>query len=225
MDNRKAPYGFGLENKSNPHYESDWDLEDEDYTDFSNQEDDKKTIRIWCTQCDIDMEDKGVALDCPKDGRYYECPKCKFRIVVFEGNQMVEELYQKALEFWGKDLQLNMVFEELGELITKLSRVIRTRIPPTDLAEEIVDVEIMLEQLTYIYKLEEQVQHAKTEKLVRLQEKLGIQEKILWYNNTECPQCGKLIEDPKKIRACETGYSYCSEECAREHVKDIYQEE
>jgi len=149
----------------------------------------------------------------------------KRRLGLKERELKMNELYQKALEFWGKDLQLNMVFEELGELITKLSRVIRNRIPPTDLAEEIADVEIMLEQLTYIYKLEEQVQHTKAEKLLRLQKRLGIQEKILWYNNIECPQCGKLIEDPKKIRACETGYSYCSEGCAREHVKDIYQEE
>jgi len=44
----------------------------------------KKAIkRIWCTHCDEDMEDKGVALDSPEDGRYYECPICKFRIVVF----------------------------------------------------------------------------------------------------------------------------------------------
>ncbi len=213
MDDRKPPCGLGLA------------LDDEGYTDFSNQEDDGKAIRIWCTQCDVDMEKKGIALDCPKDGTFYICPKCKHRIVVFGKEKRLldskySELYQKALEFWGKDLQLNMVFEELGELITKLSRVIRTRIPPTDLAEEIVDVEIMLEQLTYIYKLEEEVHHTKTEKLVRLQEKLGIHEEILWFNNSECPQCGKAIEDPKKIRANETGYSYCSDECAVKHVDE-----
>ena len=41
----------------------------------------------------------------------------------------------------------------------------------------------------------------------------------LWYDNTECAMCGKPIEDLKKFRACETGYSYCSEECAVEHVR------
>ena len=72
MDDRKPPCGFG------------WALDDEGYTDFSNQEDDKKTIRIWCTQCDVDMEEKGKALDCPNDGIFYVCLKCKFRIAVFE---------------------------------------------------------------------------------------------------------------------------------------------
>ncbi len=83
MDDRKLPYGFGFENKSNPHYETDWALDNEGYTDFSNQEDNEKAIRIWCTQCDVDMVKTGTALDCPKDGWYYECPKCKHRIVVF----------------------------------------------------------------------------------------------------------------------------------------------
>lgn len=83
-----------------------------------------------------------------------------------------KELYQKALDLWGKDLQLNMVFEELGELITKLSRVIRGRINIDDLAEEIADVEIMLEQLQFIYNLEEEISDLKIKKLVRLGERI-----------------------------------------------------
>ena len=83
-----------------------------------------------------------------------------------------KELYQKALDLWGKDLQLNMVFEEVGELISKLSRVIRGRIKPNDLAEEIADVEIMLEQLKFIFNLEEEVFDLKMSKLLRLGERI-----------------------------------------------------
>jgi len=45
----------------------------------------KGKIRIWCTHCDEDMVDSGIAMDCPIDGRFYVCPKCNFRIVVFQG--------------------------------------------------------------------------------------------------------------------------------------------
>lgn len=39
--------------------------------------------KVWCTQCDCDMLNKGVAMDCPADGVFFECPDCKHRIVVF----------------------------------------------------------------------------------------------------------------------------------------------
>ena len=29
------------------------------------------------------MEYKGIALDCPKDGKFYICPKCNYRIIIF----------------------------------------------------------------------------------------------------------------------------------------------
>ena len=41
-------------------------------------------MRIWCCNCDVDMQNKGIALDCPIDGVFYICPECNVRIVVFE---------------------------------------------------------------------------------------------------------------------------------------------
>jgi len=38
---------------------------------------------IWCTKCDVDMIEKGIAMDCPVDGTFYACPICSYRIVVF----------------------------------------------------------------------------------------------------------------------------------------------
>ena len=43
----------------------------------------------------------------------------------------------------------------------------------------------------------------------------------LWVGNVHCQHCGKYIpeEDRRKYRACETGYSYCSDRCASEDVE------
>ncbi|RLI09923.1 hypothetical protein DRO42_02875 [Candidatus Bathyarchaeota archaeon] len=44
-----------------------------------------------------------------------------------------------------------------------------------------------------------------------------------WANNKECPICGRPTEPD--IRSCETGLSYCSDECARHHVNAVWKEE
>ncbi|KKL24749.1 hypothetical protein LCGC14_2412220 [marine sediment metagenome] len=41
-------------------------------------------IRVWCTKCDKDLENQGVALDYPEDGTFYKCPKCNYRIVILK---------------------------------------------------------------------------------------------------------------------------------------------
>ena len=40
--------------------------------------------RIWCCECDVDMEYKGVAMDHPIDGERFICPKCGHRIVILK---------------------------------------------------------------------------------------------------------------------------------------------
>lgn len=45
-------------------------------------------------------------------------------------------------------------------------------------------------------------------------------EEPLWTLDKECPICGKDIEDPSEIKACETGRSYCSEICCMEDVNE-----
>lgn len=41
---------------------------------------------------------------------------------------------------------------------------------------------------------------------------------ILWENNDKCPVCGDKVNP--EIKACETGYHYCSNECANKHVNE-----
>ena len=78
------------------------------------------------------------------------------------------QLYQRAIDLFGKDAQINMVFEETGELISKLSQYIRGRVHVLEVASEIADVEIMLAQLKMILNLEEDTDRIKIDKLVRL---------------------------------------------------------
>ena len=42
----------------------------------------------------------------------------------------------------------------------------------------------------------------------------------LWAYNERCPNCGVEITN-HDIKACETGLSYCSHECAYEHVNSL----
>ena len=44
----------------------------------------EKNWRLWCTKCDVNLIKKGIALDCPADGVFYECPSCNYRIVSFK---------------------------------------------------------------------------------------------------------------------------------------------
>ena len=43
----------------------------------------------------------------------------------------------------------------------------------------------------------------------------------LWSYNKRCANCGKLLTN-HKIRAVETGDSYCSNRCASSHVNRVY---
>ena len=111
------------------------------------------------------------------------------------------ELYKKAISLWGDEKQVNMVFEELGELIIELSGVIN--FPPFEklgkslfsmskmmrqkkvigftfedrdlnhLAEEIADTEIMINQLKIIFDLNLLVHNWKFCKLKRLEDKIN----------------------------------------------------
>jgi endogenous inhibitor of DNA gyrase (YacG/DUF329 family) len=45
----------------------------------------------------------------------------------------------------------------------------------------------------------------------------------LWKNNKRCPNCGKMIKS-NKHQSVETGYRYCSEECAKIHTNKTYKE-
>jgi NTP pyrophosphatase (non-canonical NTP hydrolase) len=90
-------------------------------------------------------------------------------------NEEEEEIYQKALDSYGFDAQLDQLQEECGELITacnKLRRKGQEGVPL--IIDEIADVTIMCEQIMYAMTIENQVNERIKFKLERLKQRLGI---------------------------------------------------
>jgi hypothetical protein len=97
------------------------------------------------------------------------------------------QLYTQVINLWGGEAQVRMVHEEIGELLEAIGRLMkfinqynRGRVELTNILEEVVDVEIMLEQLTLILgltgdnfnELLELKDRIRDEKLVRLRERV-----------------------------------------------------
>jgi NTP pyrophosphatase (non-canonical NTP hydrolase) len=75
-------------------------------------------------------------------------------------------LYERAVEIFGSEAQENMCIEECAELIQAINK--KHRHLQSNIAEEIADVEIMLEQVKMINHCQEEVEKTKEEKLFRL---------------------------------------------------------
>lgn len=79
------------------------------------------------------------------------------------------ELYRDALEAWGLPAQVLQLAEESAELAAEALRVVRDRSGRTELAEEIADVLIMIEQMKLAFPgLEADVNAVAKAKLDRL---------------------------------------------------------
>jgi len=81
------------------------------------------------------------------------------------------EIYKKAIETWGSEAQMHMMFEECGELINALAKVYRGRANGMDVITELADVSIMVEQMATMLGYED-YENEKENKLNRLSERL-----------------------------------------------------
>lgn len=90
------------------------------------------------------------------------------------GNINEVEIYKKALEKWGHDLQKVVAIEEMSELTKELSKNMRGKNNRIEIAEEIADVEIMLAQMKILFSIQEGVKKHKQYKIKRLEEKLKL---------------------------------------------------
>ena len=81
-----------------------------------------------------------------------------------------KDLYNEVRDKYGTRHQVMIAIEELSELQKELCKALRgeNTIPVHRIAEEIADVEIMLEQLKMIYRVEEESTTWKEQKLIRL---------------------------------------------------------
>ena len=85
----------------------------------------------------------------------------------------MKNIYEKAINFYGKIAQIIVSIEEFGELIQALTKHLRGFDNAENIAEEIADVEIMLEQLKIIYNNESIVGEYKAAKLQRLEGRIS----------------------------------------------------
>lgn len=85
------------------------------------------------------------------------------------------DLYQKVIDTWGRKSQMEMLQEEATELALATRKLIRNAGPETskNFASEIADVEIMIEQMKFMYpSLENNVLSEKEFKLNRLKNRV-----------------------------------------------------
>jgi NTP pyrophosphatase (non-canonical NTP hydrolase) len=84
-----------------------------------------------------------------------------------------EEIYAKAIERWGEELQVGMLSEEIGELLVAVNKYRRraTKQNEINICEEIADVRIMLEQIECLFHINPDITlHWYRTKLKKLEE-------------------------------------------------------
>lgn len=83
-------------------------------------------------------------------------------------NNIRKLILRKAIEHYGKGIQWAKAIEELSELIRALARADDAE----NVAEEMADVRIMLDQLELILDNRDRVREIESEKLMRLSERI-----------------------------------------------------
>ena len=85
------------------------------------------------------------------------------------------EVYYQALNKWGVESQIKMLFEEMAELQNAICKYSRKRNNMYDVATEIADVQIMADQMSILFG-KELVNSEKERKFERLKKRLGTHE-------------------------------------------------
>ena len=84
------------------------------------------------------------------------------------------DVLKKAIEINGADYQMSVAIEEMSELQKEICKMKRNKGNVQHLAEEIADVEIVIEELKFIMNNDDLVEQYKKQKIERLKEKLSI---------------------------------------------------
>lgn len=79
---------------------------------------------------------------------------------------------EAAVDTWGAEAQAKMLLEEMAELQKEICKAWRGRDNTAEIAEEVADVEIMLEQIKLIFEIRDTVDIYRTAKLERLRLRL-----------------------------------------------------
>ena len=87
-------------------------------------------------------------------------------------SEMESKAAKGAIETFGKEAQIIMAMEEMSELIQALSKNIRGEDNVDNIAEEIADVSIMLEQMMIIFACSDKVAEWHKKKICKLIQKI-----------------------------------------------------
>ena len=90
-------------------------------------------------------------------------------------NDMERRAFCAALNRYGAQAQITMVFEEMAELQDVLCKFLRGRVDGdtlANIAEEIADVGIMLDQMVIDFEVEDAVAEQRSHKVRRLRERM-----------------------------------------------------
>lgn len=82
------------------------------------------------------------------------------------------EVLQRALDTYGSSMQIVVMMEEMSELQKELCKYLRGKYSLANIAEEIADVEIMLEQMKMLFCCTDDVRNERRRKVERLKERL-----------------------------------------------------
>lgn len=85
-------------------------------------------------------------------------------------SQILQErffIYNKMIEKYGQKDQMLIAVEECSELQKAILKFLRGRCNQIEIAEEMADVEIMLEQLKIMFNNKEEVEYFKKQKIMR----------------------------------------------------------
>ena len=83
------------------------------------------------------------------------------------------QILGRAVSFYGSEIQRVVAIEELSELQKELCKSLRGQTDRQHIAEEIADVQIMLEQMMILYELHYDVAAWPWKKVDRLRDRLA----------------------------------------------------
>lgn len=93
-------------------------------------------------------------------------------MTLYELKEQERAVLTEAVSTYGADAQEWVFVGEVGELLDAIADHKRGRATRDNIAEEIADVEIMLEQMKIIYKIKGSVSFWRYKKIARLAENL-----------------------------------------------------
>ena len=87
-------------------------------------------------------------------------------------NDNLKAILQNAIDTYGKDAQLWMVIEEMSELAKEICKYQRGRDNREQIADEVADVTIMLEQVKMMFGISDAVERRIVAKVARLKRRI-----------------------------------------------------